>query len=1023
MPQTVAILSYVLLSCFVCIVSTQNQVLGVQFVLQAHVLQTHAVACNLRGLQPTATNMLLPTDDLWNWQHATRAVALGLRLEYDGRRGCCACTLVCENGATCFAMGYGCSSYQNLHGSSAYQALKGTTLRRLVFTCSTVSISVPTMPSAMPSILGMTLESDHHGLTTTTRRIHIFGRNFGNNANVLDIFLGRGAASTNSQCTDIQMCHNYCKSCTEDSDCLSSSNICVSNVCLPKCDRTPHLRCPCGMKCGAYSNTIPVCVPTQKQTITTAMSSACSSWLSARNQLNAANELTCTLSYPEYDSVCSSAESSTSNFVVPIRIAVLGVISSSIDSTFDFDMKELQCRPNDSKCNDNNLCTKDVCIDGCCRYEVLPQCTVGAILENVPEHLNVAGKHYLMLKRSIDLSQIYFVDDKIERMAPGFVSSSLLSSASSVDDSPTALVSIEFPFLLFDQSARSKIYLSPNGVIQRAMTTPCGARFFSSVTSEASCNLFDDYVNMLLPLCSDFDPGANFASKIKYQKTIVDGVESVRIFFIEMFPFEDSSFAFTFGTTIQQDGTVRYHYLRTRFPLEHGLSLQGIRGPPGSGLDWFVPDTDIKDGSEIIFCPIPSVACMTPGCGIAGTSVLFRFTKEFGVCGGLLDTSKFKCIFGNVTSSAIIFDEKTLSCVVPELHRHFFTSKLSSHDTYTTRVRLVHDDYDSITIFSLTSELSHFTFTYSNFCKGADGQNRCGGVGSEAQCNACGACAVSQNAFKDCNGLCFGLENNFDCLGTCGNATVDCNGVCNGGAATEDCLLVAPSPSSLSTQTFTQPSPSGINSHDTTTSGDATKKVASGDSPTTSEGATDDDDDGKYNIDWYIIIGGVVTLIIITGCIAACIRNNEDDEEYVHRTVAGGLRSNPRGGLSKKALDNIPIFKFSIDDSLGNKNKEYGTGDCAVCLADFMSGDLLRKLPCGHRFCQECIDHWVDAHTTCPMCKAEIREGLIGVSDAGAMISETRIEMVEIEMTAYPDIIPEESFEEKEIEIQADLVL
>jgi len=198
----------------------------------------------LRGLQPTATNMLLPTDDLWNWQHATRAVALGLRLEYDGRRGCCACTLVCENGATCFAMGYGCSSYQNLHGSSAYQALKGTTLRRLVFTCSTVSISVPTMPSAMPSILGMTLESDHHGLTTTTRRIHIFGRNFGNNANVLDIFLGRGAASTNSQCTDIQMCHNYCKSCTEDSDCLSSSNICVSNVCLPKCDRTPHLRCP-----------------------------------------------------------------------------------------------------------------------------------------------------------------------------------------------------------------------------------------------------------------------------------------------------------------------------------------------------------------------------------------------------------------------------------------------------------------------------------------------------------------------------------------------------------------------------------------------------------------------------------------------------------------------------------------------------------------------------------------------------------------------------------------------------------
>jgi hypothetical protein len=49
---------------------------------------------------------------------------------------------------------------------------------------------------------------------------------------------------------------------------------------------------------------------------------------------------------------------------------------------------------------------------------------------------------------------------------------------------------------------------------------------------------------------------------------------------------------------------------------------------------------------------------------------------------------------------------------------------------------------------------------------------------------------------------------------------------------------------------------------------------------------------------------------------------------------------------------------------------------CAVCLDDYAVGAVLRCLPCSHAFHAPCIDAWLSAHKQCPMCKADVVDGV-----------------------------------------------
>lgn len=72
-------------------------------------------------------------------------------------------------------------------------------------------------------------------------------------------------------------------------------------------------------------------------------------------------------------------------------------------------------------------------------------------------------------------------------------------------------------------------------------------------------------------------------------------------------------------------------------------------------------------------------------------------------------------------------------------------------------------------------------------------------------------------------------------------------------------------------------------------------------------------------------------------------------------------------GIDRAVVESLPVFRF------GSLSGEKDGLECAVCLNRFDPVEVLRLLPkCKHAFHVECVDTWLDAHSTCPLCRCRV---------------------------------------------------
>lgn len=117
-----------------------------------------------------------------------------------------------------------------------------------------------------------------------------------------------------------------------------------------------------------------------------------------------------------------------------------------------------------------------------------------------------------------------------------------------------------------------------------------------------------------------------------------------------------------------------------------------------------------------------------------------------------------------------------------------------------------------------------------------------------------------------------------------------------------------------------------------------------------------------------VLVGVMTTLFFLTFLLLLYVKHCKPEEEPLrnsHTSAAYSGRKN--SGIDRAVIESLPIFRF------GSLRGQKDGLECAVCLTRYESVEVLRLLPkCKHAFHVECVDTWLDAHSTCPLCRYRV---------------------------------------------------
>ncbi|KAK9913754.1 hypothetical protein M0R45_037563 [Rubus argutus] len=75
-------------------------------------------------------------------------------------------------------------------------------------------------------------------------------------------------------------------------------------------------------------------------------------------------------------------------------------------------------------------------------------------------------------------------------------------------------------------------------------------------------------------------------------------------------------------------------------------------------------------------------------------------------------------------------------------------------------------------------------------------------------------------------------------------------------------------------------------------------------------------------------------------------------------------------GLDAALILGLPIVLYQSSGDL----ESAGSGECCICLGVFENGDKVKVLPeCRHCYHSDCVDTWLSAKSSCPLCRTSLR--------------------------------------------------